>query len=424
MHIVLIEPPHSYLVQQRTQPPIGLLYIASTLRQNDHTCSLIRLWDVSLEQLQTIPDGDLFGISSTSLDYSTSVTIARYLKEHKQAPVVLGGYHATVCGDQEGAFDVVCRGEGEHAILEIIEDIRQKRLKNEYIGQMVSDLDALPFPARDMLSYQGGNIFAFNTNFYAGGSTVIAGSRGCPFRCAFCGTRNIFSGRHRRRSPANIAAEIEHVIEEYQIRQFRFSDETFTLHRQHALELCDRLKNLDISWKCSTRANCVRPDILRAMKEAGCEEIAIGAESGDNHVLNVLYKDQSPEEVSQACGMIMDTGISVRLLLMVNTPGETRETVDRNITFLEKTPYTMASCTIFKPLPGSAIWDDPEKFKVKILTRDLEQYNICLFRTGENSSVLHEPPAIYIQGLSFEEMYKNRREMLEYMESQKKLNKG
>ena len=424
MNIVLIEPPHSYLVQQRTQPPIGLLYLAAILRNHGHHCIIHRLWDNAEDQMEGIPEGDLYGISSTSLDYSTSVDIARYIKRTRTGPVIMGGYHATTKGDDEGVFDAICRGEGENVILDIVRDVEQGNLQKEYIGKPVDDLDTIPFPARDLLDYQGGNIFAFNENHFPYGSTVVVGSRGCPFRCAFCGAKHLLHAKPRSRTVDNVVAEIKHVIDTFNIRQFRFSDETFTLNKTYTFNLCERLHDLNIAWKCSTRAGTLTLPVLQAMERAGCKEIAIGAESGDMNVLTTLLKDQTPEEVSQACRAATNTGINVRLLLMVNTPGESRETVKRNISFLQNTPHHMASCTVFKPLPGSAIWDTPERFGVQILSRDLSQYNIQLFRNDPEFDIMSEPPAIRIKDLDFESMYKNRREMIEYLESKQCINKG
>lgn len=424
MNVVLIEPPHAYLVQQRTQPPIGLLYLASILREAGHQCQLYRLWDNSAEQLNGIPDGDLYAVSSTSLDYVSCIAIARHLKKTRSDPVILGGYHATTCGDESGVFDAICRGEGERIILDLLCDVEKGMLQPEYVGDPVRHLDTIPFPARDLLDYHGGNIFAFNENHHPYGSTVIVGSRGCPFRCAFCGTKHMLHAKPRRRSVQNVVAEVKSVVEQFNIRQFRFSDETFTLDKNYTFKLCEQLQDLDIAWKCSTRAGTLTIPILHALKRSGCKEIAIGAESGDTNVLNTLLKDQTPEEVSQACRAATNTGINVRLLLMINTPGESRETVQRNIDFLKSTPHKMASCTVFKPLPGSAIWDNPEDFGVEILNRDLAQYNIQLYRNDPQFSILSEPPAIRIKDLDFESMYRNRREMIAYLESMSCINKG
>ncbi len=428
MRIILIDPPHSYLVQQRTQPPIGLLYLAASLRRGihgiDHEPILYRLWDLSPAELDGIPEGDFYGVSATSLDYPAAVEIAIYLKKRHNRPVILGGFHATVCGDSEGVFDAICRGEGETVIFKIADDISSRKLKKIYSADRIDDLDSLPWPARDLLDYQGGNIFAFNQNFFLHGSTVIVGSRGCPFRCAFCGSVSLWKRQYRSRSPENISNEIDHVIKTLGIRQFRFSDEVFTLKKEYTDSLCRLLKPLNIAWKCSTRVHLLDKELLKAMRESGCHEIAVGVESGDPSVLQALKKDQTPEQVHQCCQRIAEAGINVRILMMINTPGETERTVDLNISLLERTPHVMASLAVFKPLPGCEIWDNPGSFKIDILSRDLSQYNLQICRADASFNILNEPPVVHIHGLYFEQMYKNRRRMFNYLENKNSLNRG
>ena len=428
MRIILIDPPHPYLVQQRTQPPIGLLYLAGSLREGmqgvAHDPIICRLWDLSNAELDSIPEGDFYGISATSLDYPAAVEIALYLKKHRRRPVILGGFHATVCGDSEGVFDAICKGEGEVVIFEIANDIRHGKLKRIYTASRIENLDCLPWPARDLIDYQGGNIFAFNENYFQNGSSVIVGSRGCTFRCAFCGSVSLWNRQYRSRSPENVSKEIDYVIENLGIRQFRFSDEVFTMRKDYTYALCKLLKPLNIVWKCSTRVQLLDTELLKAMHDSGCREIAVGAESGDPSVLLALKKDQTPEEIYHCCQRITDAGINVRLLLMINTPGETEGTVDLNISLLERTPHVMVSLAIFKPLPGCEIWENPSSYRIDILSRDLLQYNLQACRSNGSFNIQNEPPVIYIHGLNFEQMYKNRRRMFSYLENNKSLNIG
>jgi hypothetical protein len=109
---------------------------------------------------------------------------------------------------------------------------------------------------------------------------------------------------------------------------------------------------------------------------------------------------------------------------MINTPGENLTTVDENIELLERTPHKMASLAVFKPLPGCEIWNHPERFMVNILTRDLALYNLQLFRKNTAFDILFEPPVISINGLNFEQMYQNRRRMVEYLEAKQSINRG
>ncbi|MDP6495065.1 MAG: radical SAM protein, partial [Dehalococcoidia bacterium] len=161
-----------------------------------------------------------------------------------------------------------------------------------------------------MVPEQGGNIFNYDKHYTANGlSTVILSSRGCPFTCNFCATAAMWGRRVRYRSGPSMIAEIQHCIDTFGVREFRFSDELFTVNKKRTRELMDYFATVDIHWKCSTRVDCVDRKTLEAMKRGGCREIAFGVESADPEVLKYIDKNTKVEQIEKALQLCDEVGI-------------------------------------------------------------------------------------------------------------------
>ena len=390
LKVVFVYLPHPHLKEPDAQAPIGLLYLASLLEMADievivKNYSQFHTW----EALEDLPKADIYGISITSLELRQANRFAYLIKEkYDNCAVILGG-PGTYCHEYVdwGAVDSICKGDGEEAIFHMLADYAQKQLQKTYHFKPYEELDTLPFPARHMLGdKQGGSIFAYKKQYQAGGSTVLLTSRGCPFHCSFCSSPFFTNNKVRFRSPENVTAEIKDVVREYGIRQFRISDDMFLADKERVAKLCDLIGGLDIAWRISTRVKPLDFDIYTRMYEAGCKEVSFGVESFDNNVLNTLKKGTTPEDNARALEMVNKIGMRSRVLFMIRTPGQTKETVKRNIEWLERVPYNIICCTSFVPIPGSDVWNNPDAYNIEILNTNLDDYNFYFFGSrGENT---------------------------------------
>ena len=305
MKIVLIYLPHPYLNQPDAQAPIGLMYLASVLEKANHEVVLKNYSSyLTHEAISELPEADFYGITVTSLELPQANRFAFLIREkHHNCIIGLGGpgtySHEFVNWD---VIDTACIGDGEITILEMLDDIKKHKLRRIYHGEPVREIDTIPFPARHMIDKQGGNIFAYNKNYFDGGSTIILSSRGCPFQCSFCSAPHFSVGnkRMRYRSAQSVYDEMRQVIDEYGIKQFRFSDDMFTARRERVLEICDLIGKLNIVWRISCRVKPFDEEMAMAMFDAGCKELSFGVESFDNHVLDVLKKNTTAEENARA----------------------------------------------------------------------------------------------------------------------------
>ena len=315
------------------------------------------------------------------------------------------------------------KGEGDITILDIIKDYDNNKFKKIYIGKIVKNLNKLPFPARQLLKNgQGGNIFAFNKQYKQGGSTIILSSRGCPFNCSFCSAPSFTYNRQMRfRSAENIYNEIKQVIKRYNIRQFRFSDDMFTTNKKHVLSICKLLEKLDIVWRISCRVNPFDYDMFKAMYDSGCKELSFGIESFDDNVLKLLNKKATAKDNVKALELSHKIGFKTRILFMIRTPGQTKDTVKINIKYLKQVPYTIIACTSFCPLPGSKIWSNPDKFNIKVLNKNLDDYNFYMYGSSGKNELKN---IIKIKDRSLKEFNEESEYFRDWIENTGKTNRG
>lgn len=426
MNIVLIYLPQPYLKQPEAQFSIGLLYLASILKQNKINVQIKNYSSMSFEEaIFDLPEANIYGITSTSFEINMANRFSFMIKnKYPQSIVGIGG--PGTCAEEfidYKVVDFICQGEGENTILEICNDYKNKNIKKKYVGIPVHNLDSIPFPSRNMITKQGGNIFAYNKKYKTGESTIVLTSRGCPFKCAFCASPFFtkLGQTVRYRSAQNVYEEIKEIIDYYNIREIRISDDMFTSNRERAFQICSLLSKLNIAWRISTRVKPFDKELAKLLYNSGCREISFGIESFDDNVLFLLNKKTTVKDNVEALNICEKIGINTRILLMIRTPGQTLSTIKKNIQWLKRVPYTIVSCTNFVPIPGSDIWYNPDKYNIIILDRNMDHYNFYSFgRKGENELF----DIIKIKNRTLKEFNEESIMFKEYLKSTGKLNLG
>ncbi len=368
--------------------PLGVLYVASALRQAGHE---VKFFDGSfltysqlVEQIRTYNPG-FIGIYSTTFGWPKAKKLAMDIKkELKDAFICVGGPYPIAMKEKcfhdpdSQAIDAIVTGEGELTCVELLEALESgKELKgikgviyrkNDKIvinpdRELIQNLDLIPFPARDLLGDPNKYIPPPATYRKKPVATMIT-SRGCNKRCIFC--FQIDKERKygvRYRSVDNVLAEIEHLVKEG-YKEIKFLDDTFTSDYQRAMEIAQEIKRrkLKISWFVSARADQVDKPLLQAFKEAGCWAILFGAESGVQKNLNTLRKGLTLEHIERAVKLAKDVGLRVSLSFMFGIPGETFEDGLKTIEFAIKLDPDFVNFHALTPFPGTYLWDNYEKY--------------------------------------------------------------
>jgi len=432
MKIALINPPMPYLVVPDQQAPLGLLYLSAMIKRHrsDVGIEVLNLSGSFVEEAAgSIGEFDVYGYTATCTDYLNVVGMSRLVRARfPKALQIIGGPHATLSNDEEmtRVFDSIFVGEAEHEILRFIDDFEMKRTRRFYFGEPGLDLDFLPFPDREALGKnQGGKVMVSQE----GQSTVIMGSRGCPFNCAFCASNALWTRNVRWRSVENLVEEIRHVINVHGVKTFRFSDDNMTSNKKRLLDFCDRVKDLGIRWRMSVRVDSLDDEVLKAVREAGCADVNLGVESFDPDVLVAMNKMVSPEDSIDAIQRVASHGINARLLMMISTPGETHwNTVKKNILCLEKLgdKFTIISLKTLVPFPGTDIWNDPKKYGVEIIDRNLRSFNYFMYEKGPDGKPVETPihSNLRITGMTREQQLDNIVQMRKYVASLPQNNEG
>lgn len=369
-------PPLKGVYRHQLYLSIGLAYLAAVLEENDYEVTIIDCpaSEIDLEKLKTklaSIEPDLIGITSMTPTIQSALQSANIAKEVcPNAMIVLGGPHTTFMDKQvleeEKDVDVIVRGEGEQTLLEIVKNISNNNNNlNEIQGitfrnnghivsttnrMYIQNLDELPRPAYHHFPLEKYRLFGRRI-------LPIITSRGCPSQCSFCTTSRIFGKAFRARSPENVVDELEWLRDEHEADAFSFYDDTFTLNKNRALKICEEIKNrkIKLPWDCQTRVSTVSKEMLTKMREANCQQVFFGVESGCQKILNAVNKGTTVEQNKAAIKLAKESGLFVAVSVMVGYPGETPEMLNQTIDLLRETEPDDAYICVATPYPGTEL---------------------------------------------------------------------
>ena len=387
MKILLINPPFEYTIQSCQPkileegldflPPLGIMYIAAYLQQE--TEHQIEILDTQVEKLTYEQIGekikeinpDVAGITAMTFTIIDVIETAKTIKKiNPEIKIILGGPHVIIYPEETidiPEIDFVIMGEGEKPIKQLLENINNPeklkqikglvfKLNNEIINNGVADpienLDTLPFPARHLTPFKK----YFSVVSPNAPVTTMFTSRGCPYKCLFC-DRPTFGKGFKPRSARSVVNEMEQ-CQKMGIKEIFIYDDTFAIDKQRVLDICLEVKkrNINIAWDIRTRVNTVDEEILKALKEAGCQRIHYGVEAGTTKILNVLRKGITLEQVETAFKLTEQAGIQTAGYFMIGSPTETKEDILQTIKFMKKINPDYIHVTITTPFPATDLY--------------------------------------------------------------------
>ena len=446
MKILLIRPPYTRLKGFGQSPyfPLGLGYIASILRENGFETRIYHVenprlkdellntgadvvydfrsggyrryrdsikddshcvWKEVRETVETYKP-DVVGISLLSVEVASALKISQICKEYNDKCIVVwGGVHPSFLPDEclkNKEVDFVVCGEGEYTMLELCQTLEKgggfhgiKGLSFKYNAEIVHNpyreaipnLDEIPYPARDAVLYPE------SFDFKSLGSMIL--SRGCPFRCTFCSSRNFWDKKVRFRSPENVIKEIKILKDTYGTTHVMFWDDTFTMNRVLIQKYCNAIidAGFKITWRTSTRADFVDEELLKLMKKAGCVKLEIGVESGSDRMRKIIHKDVTNEQIRHAFNLINKSGIGSGSFFMAGFPEETVADLMQTFQLMKDLNANEMAFNILDPMPGS---EDYEKCKRLGLVPENPDWNDFPFW----------PDAHYVKNISREDFTK------------------
>ena len=308
-------------------------------------------FDSDREIIDGCSDADYVGFSATTPATVHARELAGKLKlEGIKAKTILGGVHASAQPNHlKNEFDYIVKGEGEMALVNILlNDPKPGIITYPYM----SNLDNLPMPDRKFIK-QERNIAVTekNDNERIG---AIFSSRGCPFRCRFCSSHEVWGRNARLHSAKRIFKEMTHLRDDWSIDFIKFSDDTFTLNDNRIIELCDLIKyhKFEVPWGCNIRANT--PDwLLKRMKDANCREVWIGAESGSPNILKDMRKGITVQMIEHVFEETKRLGFFRRVYFLLGWPSETKEDLEMTRELARKIEADQYGFSMLCPYPNN-----------------------------------------------------------------------
>jgi len=365
-------------------PPLGLAFVAAALEKAGFQAAIIDNYNLKkpIEEVkQEIRrlEPEIVGITCGSVTYRRCIETAQAVKEVlPSCKVVVGGWQPTYMPEsllKYPEIDYLVMGEGEQAMVELANSLAKGEDKSavakisgiayRHRGKIVTtpstfmqDLDQIPFPARHLLPMHiYDRIIPYLDANPVDTMNVI---RGCPYNCAYCETKKLWGPTCRAFSPPRVVAEIEQLVQNFGSKGVYFVGDNFTINKKRTVELCNLMKkeNLDIKWVCDTRADQISRELLREMKDAGCQTIWFGVESGSARILEKLNKKITMEQITHAFKLCKEEGIQIACSFMVGIPGETVDDMEATFKFARKLDPDWCQFNTYVAVPGSRLYDE------------------------------------------------------------------
>jgi anaerobic magnesium-protoporphyrin IX monomethyl ester cyclase len=350
------------------QTPYGLFALGAQALRAGHQVKVLNLsgfaW-TRVEEVLRVLQADLYGLSCWTANRRGVALVAREIKRlYPKAHVVVGGPHATPLPREmlahHAEIDTVCIGESELTFLDLVDRLEKgggvtgipgtayrvgDRIEIAADRPAIEDLDALA-SAHDY----------FDTH-------IVMTSRGCAWRCTFCGAEASWGRSYRAQSVPYVLDALEKAVARAPVKMIQIKDDTFTTNRKRVVSLCRgmRERKIDFLWSCDTRVDVLGDELLREMRLAGCERLSLGVESGSQKILDAIDKKITPAEIIESSELAKKYGIKIRYFMMVGNRGETRETFDETLRFLDRAKphqYIFACLSVY---PGTRDYDEAVK---------------------------------------------------------------
>ncbi|MDD5677968.1 MAG: radical SAM protein [Kiritimatiellae bacterium] len=381
MLVDLIRVPDPRCIDDLLDEPLGLMYLAASVREAGHQVRITNLAGCTDANWQErLAEADVYGIQLYTPTVFLGIKIAEYLRTRfPRAKRLCGGAHPSALPDapELAVFDAIVAGEGETAIVEIVNRWQQGApVPRVWRSPLIKNLDSLPLPARDLVDMN-----LFHRKVDGARCFGILASRGCVYKCAFC-DQSVFGHRVRFRSLDNLMQEINGIIAAYGIRHFEFFDDMFADNHKLVTAFRERMAGGGIIYRCNGRTDRADLDNYRVLYDSGCRVICYGIESGSQYMLDRMNKHNTVANARRAIDMAHEAGMLVNGYFIIGFPGETAETIEATMEFIRTTGIDQAQGYTFVPLPGCDVSRNPEKYGIISMSKDYSEYYLIFGTEG------------------------------------------
>lgn len=388
MNILLVQPlgnldqPSGFLRTCYLEP-LGLEYLAAVLESRGHVVR-VEYGAIESAQFEYLIDNfqpDIVGYSVYSYALSRSLKLAKIAKDLlPDVTNIFGGYHPTALPEvvTEAAVDYVVMGEGEKTLCDLVSAIERMKAVESIPGiaykgnngvvktsarHRIRQLDVIPYPVREWRYLQKTKQYqiAYPPPSEQVAVAQVTYSRGCPYDCYFCSSKNMWGKEVHWRDPVKVVDEIESLYEKFGTNLVYFPDLTFNVNKKKSEELCNEMikRNLPIHWWALFRVDNVDKDFLYHLKEAKCVKLSFGVESTDDRCIqkikgNANYGWEKAIEVFDNADSI---GFIVKAFLMIGFPWDRPEDIISHKVRLTASAIDELRVTFATPFPGTDYYE-------------------------------------------------------------------
>jgi anaerobic magnesium-protoporphyrin IX monomethyl ester cyclase len=406
-HITLIRPPeassrHAY--SAGVVPPLGLSYVAAALVAAGHDVTVIDalgeaplasapsvhpklvLRGLTIEEIVRRLPTDTDGVGLSVMfsqgwpDADALVTAIR--RARPDVPIFAGGEHTTASWsyilETCDALTVCVLGEGEETAVELANWIGGRgtltairgiayrhdgRPRRNEPRARIRAIDEIPLPAWHLFPIEAYLSHGLGHGVNRGRSMPILATRGCPYRCTFCSSPEMWTTRYTMRSVAAVVDEIEDYVTRYRAANIDFYDLTAIIGRKWILEFCHELarRRVRVTYQLptGTRSEALDAEVLDALFRTGCRNITYAPESGSPRTLKLIKKHVKPERLLGSMRTACQRGIHVKANLMIGFPDETRRDVLETLRFGLRAAWAGVDDIVLfpvSPYPGTDLY--------------------------------------------------------------------
>ena len=399
LKVLLISPMYNSSI---VAPCLGLGYLASALKKNGHDVLIL---DGLREKIEYNPsEWDIVGVSAMSTYFPECIEEVKKAKSYG-LKTIIGGPHI-ICDPIQSLIDsgadYAAIGEGERTMTQLAAGIPsaqvdglaywnngkvvQSKQSDSMIGETESGATTF-LMKENMYTLQVGKLkrdFQLNIDDFgrpdwssidprtypvaphgmiahAHPIAPIITTRGCPYSCTYCSAPITAGKRMRYRDPKNVVDEIEMLVNDFGVKEIQIEDDNFTLNRKHCITICEEIlkRGIKVLWSLpnGVRIDKLDKEMLLLFKKAGCVSMALGIESANQRILDMIKKELNQEIVKKVVQDVADVGIETVGFFMIGFPTETKQEIENTINFALELPLTRAIFAKVTPLPGTELFD-------------------------------------------------------------------
>ena len=395
---------NAYALSTLMTPPLGLAYLAGSLKAEGVSCEIIDAVGETPDQISPLDfcdgfsigltmqqivdkisaDADVIGLSCMFTNgWPYDARLATLIRERfPNALIVAGGEHASACADYImdtcPAVDVCAHGEGEETLVELVHCVRRGASLEDVAGitfrnngapqtnprrKRIADIDGIPVPDWQLVPLENYMSRGIGHGSFIARNMPLMATRGCPFQCTFCSSPRMWTTKWSARTPSMVIDEMESYIATYNVENFDLYDLTAIIKKSwivdFAQQIIDRDLNITYQLPSGTRSEAIDQEVVDLLYRSGCRNFNYAPESGSPRTLEAVKKKVKLPRLLESLTVAAKRGMSVMVNIIL-FPDDTPADVRKTFKFMIQCAWAGADDITFVPFvpyPGGELYD-------------------------------------------------------------------